>query len=75
MWYNSLPKSKKEYLKTLPSWHLKHHYEWSKTPIWYDADIYKAIAFGLFLGFVIGLVVGYDWASEPVRTSIRYLRG
>jgi len=39
-WYDSLPATTKEYLKTQPLWH--------------DADLAKAAAVGALVGFFIG---------------------
>lgn len=41
-WYDSLPQHTKEYLK--------------KQAIWHDSDMVKAFAFGVFFGFLIGLI-------------------
>ena len=40
-WYDSLPATTKAYLNTQPLWH--------------DRDMFKAWAFGLMLGILIGL--------------------
>ena len=41
-WWNSLPKHTQEYLKSQPLWH--------------DSDLYKALAIGLVIGFVLGAI-------------------
>jgi hypothetical protein len=40
-WYDSLPATTKEYLKTQPLWH--------------DIDMFKAFAVGAVVGVIIGL--------------------
>ena len=42
-WYDSLPAHTKEYLKNQPVWH--------------DIDMFKAFAFGIFVGLIIGAVL------------------
>ena len=42
-WYDSLPEHTKIYLKN--------------QPIWYDRDMFKAFAFGVFIGLLIGVVL------------------
>ena len=46
-----------------------------KTAIWYDSDMTKAALFGVAIGFVVGVVVGYEWAWQPVVTVFRPLIG
>lgn len=41
LWYDSLPEHTKIWMKN--------------QPIWHDSDLYKACAFGAFIGFLIGL--------------------
>jgi hypothetical protein len=41
-WWDSLSPSTQEYLKA--------------QPIWHDVDMFKAAAFGAFVGFLIGLL-------------------
>lgn len=60
-WDNSLPENTKEYLK--------------HQPIWHDKDLYKALAIGAVVGFVAGLVVGFEWAWRPVVQTFRPLVG
>ena len=43
LWYESLPQNTKEYLKNQPVWH--------------DRDIFKAVAFGIFVGMIIGICI------------------
>jgi hypothetical protein len=44
-WWDSLSPQMKTYLQNQPVWH--------------DRDLYKAMAWGGLLGFLLGLVVGY----------------
>ena len=60
-WYDSLPEHTKEYLK--------------RQPIWHDRDLYKAAAVGAAIGFVVGLLVGYEWAWRPVIQTFKPLIG
>ena len=60
-WYDSLSPSTKEYLK--------------KQPVWNDKDLFKAAAFGIVIGFLVGVVVGYEWAWRPVVQTVKPLVG
>jgi hypothetical protein len=60
-WWNSLPENTKTYLK--------------KQPIWHDRDLYRVAMIGASVGFVLGVVVGFQWAWEPVVTTVRYMVG
>ena len=42
-WYDDLPPHTKAWLK--------------KQPVWYDIDMFKAFAFGAFVGLLIGLIL------------------
>jgi hypothetical protein len=42
-WYNNLPSNTRIWLKNQPVWH--------------DADMVKAVIFGMVLGFLIGVLV------------------
>lgn len=42
-WYDSLSPQTKEYLKSQPLWH--------------DNDMFKALAVGILIGFIIGICV------------------
>lgn len=36
----------------------KHTQEWlKKQAVWHDSDMFKAVAFGAFVGFLIGLII------------------
>lgn len=42
VWWDALPEQHKVYL--------------SSQPLWYDKDLYKAMAWGVLLGFLFGLM-------------------
>jgi hypothetical protein len=42
-WWDGLPKHTQEYLKSQPLWH--------------DRDLFKALAIGIAVGFVLGAVI------------------
>lgn len=46
-----------------------------KTAIWYDSDLAKAALVGVAIGFVVGVIVGYEWAWRPVVNTFRPLVG
>ena len=46
-----------------------------KQAIWYDSDIAKAALYGAVIGFLIGVMVGYEWGWQPVVTTFRPLVG
>jgi hypothetical protein len=43
--------------------------------IWSNRDLVKASLLAGALGFIFGVIVGFEWAYEPVKTTIRYLVG
>jgi ElaB/YqjD/DUF883 family membrane-anchored ribosome-binding protein len=43
LWYDRLPEHTKTYLKS--------------QPIWHDIDMFKAAAVGVFVGFLIGVII------------------
>jgi hypothetical protein len=43
--------------------------------IWSDRDLLKFSAIGAVAGFVIGVVVGFEWAWRPVVNVFRPLVG
>lgn len=61
-WWNGLPENHKKYLES--------------QPIWYDRDLFKAVAVGIVIGFIVGLIVGYDIGvpEAPVH-QLTYIRG
>jgi hypothetical protein len=56
-WWDKLDPKTKDYLKSQPMWHNK--------------DLYKAMAVGVCIGFI----VGYDWAWAPVTQTFKPLIG
>lgn len=42
-WWDSLSPQMQEYLK--------------KQPVWHDKDMFKAVAYGIFIGVLIGLCI------------------
>lgn len=60
-WWDSLSPQMQEYLK--------------KQPIWHDKDLYKAMAIAGVIGFVVGVIVGYEWAWRPVVQTFKPLIG
>ena len=42
-WYDNLPPHTKAWLK--------------KQPVWHDVDMFKALCFGVLIGFLIGVIV------------------
>jgi hypothetical protein len=44
-------------------------------PAWYDRDMWKAGLYGVAIGFIVGVVVGYEWAWQPVVNTFRPLIG
>jgi ElaB/YqjD/DUF883 family membrane-anchored ribosome-binding protein len=60
-WYDSLSEQTKAWLKEQPIYTVK--------------DSYKFIAIGAVVGFIVGLVVGYEWAWRPAVQTFRPLIG
>ena len=46
-----------------------------KQAIWNDIDMFKAVLFGTGLGIVVGIVIGYEWAWQPVVNTFKPLIG
>ena len=46
-----------------------------KQPIWHDSDMLKAAAVAGVIGFVVGIIVGYEWARRPVIQTFKPLVG
>ena len=46
-----------------------------KQAIWHDVDMVKAVLYGIAFGFVVGVVVGYEWAWRPVVNTFKPLVG
>jgi len=60
-WWDSLSPQMREYLKN--------------QPIWYDRDLYKAMAVGAVMGFLVGVLLGYEWAWQPAIKTLAPLVG
>jgi hypothetical protein len=60
-WWDRLDPKTKNYLKS--------------QPIWNNADMIKAAAIAGVIGFMIGVIVGYDWAWAPVTQTFKPLIG
>jgi hypothetical protein len=60
-WWDRLDPKTKNYLKS--------------QPIWHNADMIKAAAIAGVIGFMIGVIVGYDWAWAPVTQTFKPLIG
>jgi hypothetical protein len=43
--------------------------------IWNDIDVIKGVAYGGLIGFIVGVVVGYEWAWQPVVKTFKPLIG
>ncbi len=43
--------------------------------IWYDRDMLKAVAYGGCIGLIVGIVIGYEWAWQPVVKTFKPLIG
>lgn len=54
-WWDSLDDRTKTYLKN--------------QPIWKDSDLYKFAAIAAVIGFLIGVLVGYESAWRPVVSN------
>jgi hypothetical protein len=46
-----------------------------KNAIWHDTDLVKAVLYGIVIGFVVGVAVGYEWAWRPVVNTFKPLVG
>ena len=46
-----------------------------KQGIWNDIDLIKGSLFGVAIGLVVGVVIGYEWAWQPVVKTFRPLIG
>jgi len=60
-WWDRLDPKTKNYLKS--------------QPIWHNADMIKAAVIAGVIGFMIGVIVGYDWAWAPVTQTFKPLIG
>jgi hypothetical protein len=46
-----------------------------KQAIWNDIDLIKVSLFGAAIGLVIGVIIGYEWAWQPVVKTFKPLIG
>ena len=60
-WYNNLPEHTKTYLES--------------QPIYHGRDLFKSSLYGVVIGFIIGVLVGFEWAYRPVITVFKPLVG
>jgi len=60
-WYNNLPEHTKTYLES--------------QPIYYGRDILKSSLMGAVIGFIVGVLVGFEWAYQPVIAVFKPLVG
>ena len=60
-WWDRLDPKTKNYLKS--------------QPIWHNADMIKSAAIAGVIGFMVGVVVGYEWAWNPVIQTFKPLIG
>jgi hypothetical protein len=60
-WWDSLDPQTKTYLK--------------KQPVWHSADMIKSAAVAGAIGFIVGVIVGYEWAWKPVIQTFKPLIG
>jgi hypothetical protein len=60
-WWDRLDPKTKDFLKSQPIWHNK--------------DLYKAMAVGVCIGFIVGIIFGFEIAHTPVVHQTTYLKG
>lgn len=60
-WYNNLPEHTKTYLES--------------QPIYYGRDVLKSSLMGAVIGFIVGVLVGFEWAYQPVIAVFKPLVG
>ena len=61
VWWDRLDPKTKDYLK--------------KQPLWHDRDLYKAVAMGICIGFIVGIIFGYELGFTPAAPTTTYLKG
>jgi drug/metabolite transporter (DMT)-like permease len=44
-------------------------------PLWHDRDLYKAMAVGVCIGFIVGIIFGYELGFTPAAQTTTYLKG
>jgi hypothetical protein len=60
-WHDNLPEHTKTYLES--------------QPIYYGRDLFKSSLIGAVIGFIVGVLVGFEWAYQPVVSVIKPLVG
>jgi len=60
-WHDNLPEYTKTYLES--------------QPIYYGRDLFKSSLIGAVIGFIVGVLVGFEWAYQPVVSVIKPLVG
>lgn len=60
-WWDDLDPRTKTYLKS--------------QPIWHNTDMIKVVAIASVIGFIVGVIVGYEWAWKPVIQTVTPLIG
>jgi hypothetical protein len=60
-WYENLDPKTKQYLES--------------QPIYYGKDILKSSLIGAAVGFVVGVIVGFEWAYKPIVAAVKPLIG
>jgi hypothetical protein len=60
-WYDNLDPNTKKYLESQPIYHGK--------------DILKSSLIGAAIGFIVGVIVGFEWAYTPVVNAFKPLIG
>jgi drug/metabolite transporter (DMT)-like permease len=61
IWWDRLDPKTKDYLKSQPLWH--------------NSDLYKALAVGVCIGFIVGIIFGYEIGFTPAAQATTYLKG
>lgn len=46
-----------------------------KKAIWYDSDMVKVAFYSVAVGFIVGIVVGYELGVQPIVNTFRPLIG
>jgi hypothetical protein len=46
-----------------------------KTAIWNDRDLIKVGLYGVVVGLLVGIAIGYEWAWQPVVKTFKPLIG
>jgi hypothetical protein len=61
-WWDKLDPKTKNYLKLQPLWH--------------DRDLYKAMAVGVCIGLVVGIIFGFELGAPDLsQQPVTYIKG